>query len=100
LHVFLSSPFKGASLWRSVIFVDGYRIMLEKMRVMLAVLRFLVVCMFGPLVFSVMYGLMVAMFLETKKSSFFIIFIERKTSYRAYKVLPCGDNKSNASTVP
>ncbi|OXB93741.1 ABC transporter permease [Parageobacillus galactosidasius] len=41
----------------------------------LSLLRFLAVYMFGPLVLSIMYGLMVAMFFGTKKISFFVILV-------------------------
>jgi hypothetical protein len=41
----------------------------------LSLLRFLMVYMFAPLIFSMMYGLIVAMLFGTKKSSFFVILL-------------------------
>ncbi|QSB49026.1 ABC transporter permease [Parageobacillus toebii] len=41
----------------------------------LSLFRFLIVYMFAPLSLSIMYGLMVAMLLGTKKSSFFVMLV-------------------------
>lgn len=90
-------------------FVDGYRIMLEKISAMLAahfmclgimlvttygiftliyfnvgiepsnfylsIFRFLMIYMFAPLIFNMLYGLIVAMLFGIKKSSFFVILL-------------------------
>ncbi|MBE2912228.1 ABC transporter permease [Anoxybacillus flavithermus] len=79
----VSSMFAAHVLYQGVMVVFSYLIFaivyffvgIEPSNIYLSLFRFLVVYMFGPLVLSSMYGLVVAMLFGTKKISFFAILI-------------------------
>lgn len=79
----MSSMFAAHVLYQGVMVVFSYLIFaivyffvgIEPSNIYLSLFRFLVVYMFGPLVLSSMYGLVVAMLFGTKKISFFAILI-------------------------